>query len=124
MMECPTCGRTVEGDTCPYCGEEATLVDPLAVGAVSSESTVEVYHCDHQWQADFIISLLESEGIPAFQGPGSSLSGLEFPPVETSGGIAIRVDEEDAERAKEIIESSKDDLEEEEDKEDKEDKED
>ena len=35
------------------------------------------------------------------------MSGLEFPPVETSGGIAIRVDEEDAERATEIIESSR-----------------
>jgi hypothetical protein len=121
MMECPTCGRTIEGDACPYCGEEASPVDSQEAGSVSSESTTEVYHCDHQWQADFIISLLESEGIPAFQGPGSSLSGLEFPPVETSGGIAIRVDEEDAERAREIIESSKDDLEEDVEKEDKED---
>jgi hypothetical protein len=102
----------VEGDTCPYCGEEASLIDPQDSGSVSSESTVEVYHCDHQWQADFIISLLESEGIPAFQGPTSSVSGLEFPPVETSGGISIVVDEEDVERAEEIIESAKDELEE------------
>jgi len=124
MMECPTCGRTVEGDTCPYCGEEESHVDSQEAGSVSSESKIEVYHCDHQWQADFIISLLESEGIPAFQGPGSSLSALEFPPVETSGGIAIRVDEEDAERAREIIESSKDDLEDDGAKGDKGDKED
>ena len=114
MMECPTCGRTISGDTCPYCGEEASLADSQESGSVSIESSTEVYHCDHQWQADFIISLLESEGIPAFQGPGSSLSGLEFPPVETSGGIAILVDEEDADRALEIIESSRDELEEEE----------
>jgi hypothetical protein len=115
MMECPTCGRTVEGDTCPYCGEEASHGDSQEAKSISIESTTEVYHCDHQWQADFIISLLESEGIPAFQGPGSSLSGLEFPPVETSGGIAIRVDEEDGGRATEIIESSKEELEEDED---------
>ncbi len=113
-MECPTCGRTIDGDACPYCEEEASLVDPQGAASVSIESTTEVYHCDHQWQADFIISLLESEGIPAFQGPSSTLSGLEFPPVETSGGIAIRVDEEDADRAEEIIKSSKDELEEEE----------
>ena len=117
-MECPTCGRTVEGDSCPYCGDEESLGDTLETGSVSIESTVEVYHCDHQWQADFIISLLESEGIPAFQGPGSSVSGLEFPPVETSGGIAILVDEEDADRAREIIESAKEELDEEEDDED------
>ena len=109
-MECPTCGRTVEGDTCPYCGEEAAVDDGPKSGSVSSESTTEVYHCDHQWQADFIISLLESEGIPAFQGPGASVSGLEFPPVETSGGISILVDEEDGERATETIESAKDEL--------------
>ena len=114
-MECPTCGRTVEGDTCPYCDERVADETGLESGSVSSESMVEVYHCDHQWQADFIISLLESEGIPAFQGPSSSLSGLEFPPVETSGGIAISVAEEDAERTVEIIESAKDELEEEED---------
>jgi len=80
---------------------------------VPSESMTEVYHCEHQWQADFIVSLLESEGIPAFQGPGGSVGGLEFPPVETSGGIHILVDQEDAERAVEIIESSRDELEEE-----------
>lgn len=113
-MECPTCGRIVEGDTCPYCGEEASPEDAPESGSVSSEATMEVYHCDHQWQADFIISLLESEGIPAYQGPSSSVSGLEFPPVETSGGIAILVDEEDADKALEIIEASKDELEEEE----------
>lgn len=117
-MECPTCGRTVEGDTCPYCGEEASLEDAQESGSVSSEAAIEVYHCDHQWQADFIISLLESEGIPAYQGPSSSVSGLEFPPVETSGGIAIFVDEEDADKAQEIIESAKDELEEEEDDDD------
>jgi hypothetical protein len=110
MMECPTCGRTVEGNTCPYCGEEATFDDDQDSGSVSSESTIEIYHCDHQWQADFIISLLESEGIPASQGPSSSLSGIEFPPVETSGGIAILVEGEDAEQALDIIESAKDEL--------------
>jgi hypothetical protein len=114
MMECPTCGRTIEGDTCPYCGEEGSLADAPESGSVSSEATTEVYHCDHQWQADFIISLLESEGIPSRQGPSATVSGLEFPPVETSGGIAIFVDEEDADRATEIIESSREELEEEE----------
>lgn len=112
MMECPTCGRTIEGDTCPYCGEEASPEDAPESGSVSRESATEVYHCDHQWQADFIISLLESEGIPASQGPSSSVTGLEFPPVETTGGILVFVDDEDAERAQEIIESSKDELEE------------
>jgi hypothetical protein len=113
MMECPTCGRTIEGDTCPYCGEEGSLVDAPETGSIPGEATSEVYTCDHQWQADFIISLLESEGIPAYQGPSSTLSGLEFPPVETSGGISIYVDDEDADRATEIIESSREELEEE-----------
>ncbi len=111
MGECPTCGRKINGDVCPYCGEEVREVTSQGIGSVSSESMVEVYTCTHQWQADFIVSLLESEGIPAYQRPGSAVGGLEYPPVETSGGISILVAEEDYEKAREVIEAEAENLE-------------
>ena len=75
----------------------------------SGEELTEVYHSRTQTQADFITSLLESEGIPTFQAPGEALAGDRR--SSKARGVSIQVAEEDAERAQEIIESAKDDLE-------------
>ncbi len=113
MNECPTCGRYIRGDVCPYCEEE--LVDSPAARSspVVGESLVPIYSCDEQWQADFILSALESEGIPAFQVLADSIGQL--PPheraIEITGDLVVMVEEDDAERALEVIESVKQDLE-------------
>jgi len=113
MNECPTCGRYIRGDVCPYCEEE--LLDSAAGDAspVAGESLVPVYSCDEQWQADFILSALEAEGIPAYKVSAEAVGQL--PPneyaVEITGDIVVTVEEDDAERALEVIESVKQDLE-------------
>lgn len=113
MNECPTCGRKIRGEICPYCDEE--LVDEESPDSVpvSAESSVPVFSCDHQWQADFIMSALESEGIPAHQDSSDSVAdrGHGDGSPDITGDIVIVVDEEDADRAREIIESAEGDLE-------------
>ena len=66
MNECPTCGRKLRGDTCPYCDEEVAADAEVDSSPVSGEALVAVYGCYDQRQSDRVISLLESEGIPAF----------------------------------------------------------
>jgi len=109
MTECPTCGRRIKGSICPYCDEEVLEEEGKESAAAAGEELTEVHHSRTQTQADFITSLLESEGIPTFQAPGEALdSGRRS---SKARGISIQVAEEDAERAQEIIESAKDDLE-------------
>lgn len=109
MNECPTCGRRIKGSICPYCDEEVAE-DEENESTAAGEELTEVYHSRTQTQADFITSLLESEGIPTFQAPGEALdSGGRR--SSKARGISIQVADEDAERAKEIIQSAKDDLE-------------
>jgi hypothetical protein len=109
MNECPTCGRMIKGSICPYCDEEALEEEGTEAVGVTGEELTDVFHCKTQVQADFITSLLESEGIPAFQAPGNSLDGGR----RSAGarGVSIQVEEEDAPRALQIIESAKDELE-------------
>lgn len=99
MNECPTCGRQLRGDACPYCDEEGLTGSDLDSSPVSGETLVAIYGCAEGRQADRIISLLESEGIPAFQSSGSETADPE-------GDIIIKVDEEDEERARDIIEAA------------------
>lgn len=110
MNECPTCGRRIKGSICPYCDEEVLEEEEADPVGVTGEELTEVYHCRTQAQADFITSLLESEGIPTFQAPGEALDGGGRRSSK-GRGISIQVGDEDAERAAEIIESSRDDLE-------------
>jgi hypothetical protein len=112
MNECPTCGRRIRGDICPYCDEELVQDDSVDSTPVSGESSVDVFSCDHQWQADFIMSALESEGIPAHMESGNSRSGLDHGDESgrMTGDMIIVVDEEDADRAREIIKSAEHDL--------------
>ncbi len=113
MNECPTCGRYIRGDVCPYCEEELTDASASDASPVAGESLVPVYSCDEQWQADFVLSALEAEGIPAYQASADSVADL--PPneyaVEVTGDIVVMVEEDDAERALEVIDSVKSDLE-------------
>jgi len=110
MNECPTCGRKLRGDVCPYCDEEGLRDPDRDASPVSGESLVGIFGCRDERQADHVISLLESEGIPAFQ--------VSEPDIDTSSGAAdldgdiiIQVGEEDEDRAREIIEAAEPDIE-------------
>ena len=110
MNECPTCGRRIRGRICPYCDEELLESDEAETLVATGEDLVEVFHCRTEAQADFITSLLESEGIPTVQAPGASLETGR----KASGrarGISIQVTDEDANRARDLIEAAKEDLE-------------
>ncbi|MFZ1946444.1 MAG: DUF2007 domain-containing protein [bacterium] len=109
MNECPTCGRMIKGSICHYCDEELLEEGGTEAVGVTGEDLADVFRCRTQAQADFITSLLESEGIPAFQAPGDSLDGGRR--SARARGVSIQVEEEDAARALQIIESAKDDLE-------------
>lgn len=112
MTECPTCGRRLRGSMCPYCDEEALDSDDAEVPGVAGEEMVEIFHSKTQAQADFITSLLESEGIPTYQAPGGSGGpGVVGKAGGHGRGISIQVEEEDADRARDALESAKDDLE-------------
>ncbi len=105
MNECPTCGRRLRGDVCPYCDEEVVGDADVDANPVSGESLAAVYGCDDGRQADRVISLLESEGIPAFQVSGPDVDGASGA-ADRDGGIVVRVSEEDEDRAREIIEAA------------------
>ena len=105
MNECPTCGRKLRGDVCPYCDEEVVGGADVDANPVSGESLIAVYGCDDRKQADRVISLLESEGIPAFQVSGPDVDGTSGA-ADLDGDIIIRVGEEDEDRAHEIIETA------------------
>jgi len=108
MNECPTCGRKLRGSVCPYCDEEQVDNGEVESTPVSGESMVVVFNCDRERQADYVMSLLESEGIPAFLDSGTGEDSLHNDDAE--GDMIIRVEEEDADRAREIIELLEQDL--------------
>jgi hypothetical protein len=112
MNECPTCGRKIKGETCPYCDEELMQEGSADSTPVSVESLVVVYRCDEQWQAEFVMSALESEGIPAFRETSDDIDGLGYQDMtgDAIGDTAIMVEEEDVGRAREIIKVSEHDL--------------
>ncbi|HVP57763.1 MAG TPA: DUF2007 domain-containing protein [bacterium] len=110
MSECPTCGRRLRGNVCPYCDEEVLNSGEVEDLGASGEDLVEVFHSRTQAQADFITSLLESEGIPTFQAPGGA-AGAGKVAGGRGRGISVQVAEEDVDRARDVIESAKDDLE-------------
>jgi hypothetical protein len=111
MSECPTCGRKLKGSVCPYCDEEVLDDERADSTPVSGESLVTVFSCDQPRQADHVMSLLESEGIPAYQASGADLDDLQDDDEDIFGDITIKVDEDDADRAKEVIESAEHELE-------------
>ena len=109
MNDCPTCGRRLRGDVCPYCDEEGLADSDVDSSPVSGEDLVAVYACDEDRQADHIVSLLESEGIPAFTSPADDVDDpSELADLE--GDIIISVSEEDEDRARELIESAEPDM--------------
>ncbi len=112
MNECPTCGRFIKGDFCPYCDERVVDEDEFQDEELPSDSLVVVYSCDEQWKADSVISALEAEGIPAYKYRTEAVEHLvDNYYVEPTGEIVVMVDEDDAKRALDVIESNRDDLE-------------
>jgi hypothetical protein len=111
MNECPTCGRKIRGETCPYCDEELGQDDAADSTPVSGEALMTVFSCDEEWRAEFVMSLLESEGIPAYIDSHDSPGGAAEDGPEASGDIVIRVEEEDSEKATEIITLHRHDIE-------------
>ena len=110
MNECPTCGRKLRGDLCPYCDEESvTADDDTESNPVTGESMVAVFACDEERQADRVVSLLESEGIPAFQSLAEDFDDASEL-ADLDGNIVISVGEEDENRAREIIENAESDM--------------
>jgi hypothetical protein len=112
MSECPTCGRKLRGSYCPYCEEEVGVDDAQGATPVTGESMEAVFSSDSQWQADFVMSLLESEGIPTFKESADTIGDIPGS-EDVTGDIVIMVEEEDADRAREAIEASRSELEEE-----------
>jgi hypothetical protein len=112
MSECPTCGRRIRDGVCPYCDDDVARDDSADSTSVSGESSVGIFSSDDERQADLIMSALEAEGIPAHressESVGDLLSGDEY--ADLTGDIIIVVDEEDAERAREIVETSEHEL--------------
>jgi hypothetical protein len=112
MNECPTCGRKLRDGVCPYCDEDAAHDDSQDSTSVSGESSVAVFSSDDERQADFIMSALEAEGIPAHRESSESMGHLahgdEY--ADLSGDIIIVVDEDDADRAREVVEASEQEL--------------
>jgi hypothetical protein len=94
---------------CPYCDEEGLDGGEPEALAVVGEEMVEIFRSRTQTQADFITSLLESEGIPTFQAPGASVEAGKA--GGRGRGISIHVEEEDVDRARDVLESAKDELE-------------
>jgi hypothetical protein len=112
MGECPTCGRRIRGTVCPYCDEHIADDDADDSTLVSGESKVPVFASDEAWQIAFVMGLLESEGIPAYQESADSIDDLDnLLPEDMSGDTVVVVEEEDADRASEAIEASRSDLE-------------
>jgi hypothetical protein len=110
MNECPTCGRMIRGKTCPYCDEEVFDDEKGGSAETHGEHAREIFRCKNQWQADYITGLLESEGIPVYKEEGVLHGDDGDVARDAKGNISIQVEEEDAERAREIIEASQDDL--------------
>lgn len=110
MNECPTCGRKLRGDDCPYCDEEQLIGNDAEATPVSGESMVVVFSSDIRRQADHAMSLLESEGIPAYMGSPDSDIDLHSVVDDIDGEIVIMVEEEDAERATELIQDAEHEL--------------
>jgi hypothetical protein len=105
MNECPTCGRKLRGDVCPYCDEEGLRDTDREASPVTGESLVAVYACYDERQANHVISLLESEGIPAFQVPDADIDASSDT-SDLDGDIFVQVEEEDEDHAREIIEAA------------------
>jgi hypothetical protein len=105
----------MRGDDCPYCDEEQFGSGDVESTPVSGESMVVVFSTDIRRQADLAMSLLESEGIPAYM--GSPDSEIDFHGVadDLEGDIVIMVEEEDSDRAAELIEAAESELEEDDD---------
>ncbi|MFH1314409.1 MAG: hypothetical protein ABIJ00_14430 [Candidatus Eisenbacteria bacterium] len=112
MNECPTCGRKVRDGGCPYCGEDPTHFGSADPTPVSGESFVGVYSSNNERQADFVISALEAEGIPVHRESSETVTGLDHEDDDTdlTGDIIVLVDEEDADRAREIVKASEHEL--------------
>ena len=115
MNECPTCGRKMRGDDCPYCDEAQFGSSDVEATPVSGESMVVVFSSDIKRQADLAMSLLESEGIPAYMGSPDSKIDLHRVAADIDGEIVIMVEEEDAARAGELIKAAEHELEEDDD---------
>jgi len=115
MNECPTCGRKMRGDDCPYCDEEQLGSGGVEATPVSGESMVVVFTTDIKRQADLAMSLMESEGIPAYTGSPDKEIDLHSVVDDIDGDMVILVEEEDAARAAELIKAAAHDLEEDDD---------
>lgn len=112
MNECPTCGRLIRGEFCPYCDERVVEADELEEQEMPSDSLAVVYSCDEQWKAESVISALEAEGIPAYKYRTEAVESLiKNYYVDPTGEIVVMVDKDDAQRALDVIEATSDYLE-------------
>jgi hypothetical protein len=102
----------MRGDECPYCDEDQFGSGDVEATPVSGESMVVVFSSDIKRQADLAMSLLESEGIPAYVGSPDSEFDFRTVTGDIDGEIVIMVEEEDADRAQELIEAAEHELEE------------
>ncbi|MFH2050613.1 MAG: DUF2007 domain-containing protein [bacterium] len=64
--------------------------------------TVCIKTYQFRYEAEYAVGILESNGISAFVS-GDDYGGAGFPILQTTGGAKLMVLEDDAEKAKEII---------------------
>jgi hypothetical protein len=109
MSECPTCGRALRDSVCPYCDEELSESGDVESTPVTGESMVVVFSSDLERHSDHVMALLESEGIPVFVDSATG-DDIIHEGGDALGDFVIRVAEEDADRAREVIEAVEQEL--------------
>jgi len=123
MRTCSQCRRSFPDGTrkCPHCdtyllalwNEDESDVDepefPVSErDRQQSEGLVVVARCRTRWEADFVRTLLESEGIATGQKPSAATEAWGYLP-SFSATIEILVRAEDEEEARNILLSGRDD---------------
>ena len=117
MRTCSHCRRSFpEGARkCPACDtyllglwREDEALEPAPASSRPPEGLVVVARCRTRWEADFVRTLLESEGIATGQKPSAATETWSYLPT-LSAAIEVLVRAEDEDEARNILLSGRDD---------------
>jgi len=119
MRSCSHCRRSFPdgAQKCPACGtyllgvwREGEVVEaaPPPRSSRPPEGLVVVARCRTRWEADFVRTLLESEGIATGQKPSAATEAWSYlPSLSTAIEVLVRAEDED--EARSILLSGRDD---------------